>query len=86
LAIAHLDEFECIFGPIAVGRDDNSDRLADVAHPVDCDRPTMERSLDADHQTGGERGHLGPGQHRNDAVGRARGFTIDRLDLRVRVR
>ena len=51
LAIAHLDQFEGVFGAIAVGGHDHGDRLADIAHPVDRDRPALEWRLHADDET-----------------------------------
>ena len=36
-AVVDLDQVERVFGEIAVRRDDDRDRLADIAHAVDRD-------------------------------------------------
>ena len=50
-AIAHLDQINGVFGAVTVGCNDDRDRLTDIAHTIDRDRPALERRLHADHQT-----------------------------------
>ena len=41
--VVDLDQVERVFGEIAVGGDDDRDRLADITHPADRDRPAFDR-------------------------------------------
>src|SRR6202011_4520200 len=50
-AIAHLDQINGVFGTVTVGSNDDRDRLTDIAHTIDRNRPALERRLHADHQT-----------------------------------
>jgi hypothetical protein len=81
-----LDEVEGILGAVAVGGDDDGDRLADIAHAIRGDGPAVDRRLDPDHEARGERHDVGPGEHRENAVRRPRRLAIDGFDLGVRMR
>ena len=49
-AILDGDQIGGILGAGAVGRHDHRHRLADIAHTVDRDRPTLDRRLHADDE------------------------------------
>ena len=85
-AITDFDEIERILGAVAVGGDHDGDRFADVTHAIDGDRPALDRGLDADRETRGERLDFGAGEHGKYAVRRQRRRAIDRLDFGVRMR
>ena len=82
-----LDEnrIERIFGEVAIARHDHRDRLADIAHPIDRQRPIVDRCLHADDEGFGHRLYFGAGEHRCDAWARERVARIDRQNHRVRM-
>ena len=49
-SIADFDEIERVLGAIAVGRDHDGDRLADITHAIGRYRPTFDAGLYAHHQ------------------------------------
>ena len=84
--VVDLDQVERVLGEITVGRDDHGHRLADIAHPVDGDRPAFDRRLDADHQAGGEGSDILAGQHDGHAGRVACRLGSDGRDSRMRMR
>ena len=48
--VVDLDQLQRILGEIAVRRDHDRDRLADIAHALDRDRPAFDRRLHAGEQ------------------------------------
>src|SRR3954454_19563950 len=61
--IIDLDQFERILREVAAAGNDDPDRLADIAHALDRDRPAFDRSLHADNKACRERGYIRAGQH-----------------------
>ena len=84
--VVDLDQFERVFGEIAVARDHDRDRLADIAHAVDGNRPAFDRRLHADHQRGGQLRHFGGGDDGGDARRAPRRLGVDGADFGVGVR
>ncbi len=84
--VIDVDQLERVFREIAVARHHDRDRLADIAHAPDRDRPAFDRRLHADREARRQRLDLGAGDHGGDARGLPRGFNIDCDDFGVRVR
>ncbi len=74
--VIDLDQIEGVFREIAAFGNRDRDRLADIAHAVDRDRPAFDRRLHADHETGGMRCDVGAGQNRRDAGKLARRVSV----------
>jgi len=85
-SIADFDEIERVLGTIAVGRDHDGDRLADITHAIGRYRPTFDAGLYAHDQARRQRFDIGTGDDREDSIRGFRRGAIDRLDVRVRVR
>ena len=62
------------------------DRLADVAHALDRQRPLIDRGLERDQERVGELAHILAGDDRPDAVLGQRRGRVDAGNLGVRVR
>ena len=56
--VVDLDQLQRVLGEIAVRRDDHRDRLADIAHALDRDRPALDVRLHAGEQRAPKRRHL----------------------------
>ena len=84
--VVDLDQVERVLGEIAVGGDDDRDRLADIAHAADRDRPAFDRRLDPDRKACRQRGYLVAGDDGDDARRGARRVDIYMCDPRMRVR
>ena len=70
--VVHLDELRRVLREVAVARDDDRDRLADVAHGVDRRRVLRDAGLDPGGKRAGQLGDVGPGQDADDAGRRER--------------
>ena len=66
-AVVDADVIERILGEIAVGRADDRDRFADIAHPIDRDPVILHRRRESDDQRIGQRGDVLSGDHRPHA-------------------
>ena len=84
--VIDLDQLQRVLGEVTVRRHHHGDRLADIAHALDRDRPALDVRLHAGEQRRPERGHLGRGDHRRDALRGARRAHVDRADDRMRMR
>ncbi len=84
--IFDVDQFGRILGEVAVLRDDQRHRLADIPHTIDGKRPLMYRRLQRHQERIGQLAHVLAGDHRPDAVMRQRGSRVDTDDVGVRVR
>ena len=65
--VVHLDELRRVLREVAVTRDDDRDRLADVAHGVDRRGVLRDAGLDPGGKRAGQLGNVGPGQDADDA-------------------
>ena len=81
--IVHIDVIERVFRLVAVIGDHQGHRLADETHPVDSQRPLIERQAQNDEKRLGLLLDLGPGQHRGDAGPLQGARDIDRDDFRM---
>jgi hypothetical protein len=86
LSVLHLDEVERIFGLVAIGRDRDGDRLADIAHALDRDSARLHGRSNAGEERPGDVGDIGSGNNCDDPRERACGLNIDRQDIGMRVR
>ena len=84
--VVDLDQLQRILGEVAVGGDNDRDRLADIAHALDRDRPALDRRLYADDEARRQRGDLSAGENGRDAECLARRRSVDGADFRMRVR
>ena len=84
--VIHVDELERVLGEIAVAGDHHRDRLADIAHAIDRNRPAFDRRLDADREARRQRLDLGAGDHGDNAGRPPRGGQVDRADVGMRMR
>ena len=84
--IIDFDQLKRILGEITVDRDHDCDRLADVAHALDCDRPAFDRCLDADCKACRQRLDVGAGDHRHDPRRLLGGGNVDRADASMSMR
>ena len=75
-----------ILGEVARFGDHDGDRLADIAHALDRERPLVHRRLERDQERVGELAHVLAGDDRPDAVLRQCRARIDAGNLGVRVR
>ena len=79
--VIDLDQFGSVLGDIAAIRHHQRHRLADIAHPLDGERPLVHRRLHRGEEWIGELAHLLPGDHRPDA-GMIHGFRrVDTFDV-----
>ncbi len=83
--VVDLDQIERVLRQIAICRDDDRNRLADVAHTVDCDRPTFDRRLHAGDKARRERRDIRTGENRGNAVRLARRIETDRRNAGMRM-
>ena len=75
-----------VLGEVAALRHHQRDRLADIAHALDRQRPLIDRRLQRDQERVGQLAHVLAGDHRPHAVLRQRRGRVDADDLGVRVR
>ena len=84
--IFDLDQLGGILGDIAAVGDHQRHRLADIAHPLDRQRPLLHRRLDHRHERIGQLAHVIAGDDRPHALMRQRRRGIDAHDLGMRMR
>ena len=75
--VLDLDQLQRVLGEIAVGRDHDRHRLADIAHLADRDRPALDIGPHAREQRRTKSRHVLGGDHGRDAFRGARGVRID---------
>ena len=66
-SVVDLDQVERILGAIAVGRDDDGDRLADIAHALDRDGARLHGRPIAGEERPGDAGDVGSDNNRDNA-------------------
>ncbi len=81
--VLDVDVLERVFGFVSIARHDDGNRLADVAHPIDRERPIVDRGLHPDDEGLGVCLDLRADQHRGDTGSRQRLARIHALDQRV---
>jgi hypothetical protein len=85
-AVLDLDRIERILGAISIGSENESNRLADEAHPVRCQTPVFERGREPEHEGIGQRQDLLARDGRNHARRAQCGARIDGKNIRMRMR
>ena len=83
--VIDVDELKSVFRAIAVGCDDDGDGFPDVAHPIDGDRPALNRRLDTHHKARAEGGHIDRGDDTHDARRIARRVSVEGSQMGVGV-
>ena len=84
--IVDLDQLSGILGDVAALRHDDRDRLADIAYPLDRERPLRRRDLHGRQERIGQFSHVLAGDDRPDAVMGERRLCVDARDVGMRVR
>ena len=84
--IFDLDQLGGVLGNVAAFRHDQRNRLADIAHAIDRQRPLVHRRLERDQKRIGELADVIAGNDRPHAVERQRGGRVDADDVGVRMR
>ena len=84
--VVHEHALGAVLGDVAVARDDDADRLADVARDVDGGRVVDDPRAERRREGTRVRGDVGARHDADHAGQRERGRGVDRADARVRER